>query len=349
MEKSVIQSLQVFRGLSALAVVAHHAAVATDAFVENIPAAWLKALDLGAFGVDFFFVLSGFIIMHAHVHESGKTSSIRPYLYKRLTRIFPAYWPVGLALLGLYAALPSLSASGGREYSYLSSILLLPANLPPALSVAWTLVHELMFYALFMLWFVSRRVFWLGLAVWVLAIIIDESTDSTVGWLRYPFSLLNIEFMLGVLTALAYTRFRFIRLSVAMILAGVLLASLTLLFLYLDAISAKGRLLFALGLAVMLLGLASHERKQRIKWPTVLLTLGNASYSIYLIHNPMLSFTQRIAGRLDFSWPTGLIAGILASTILGYVYFQVVERIVLQRLRNFQPLQFQITKPTIRI
>jgi len=42
--------LQVFRGLAALAVVAHHAAVSTDAFVAGVPAAWLRAFDLGAGG-----------------------------------------------------------------------------------------------------------------------------------------------------------------------------------------------------------------------------------------------------------------------------------------------------------
>jgi len=159
MAKRLINSLQVFRGLAALAVVVHHAALSTRDFVSAVPAAWMRASYLGALGVDFFFVLSGFIIMHAHMRDAGNALAVKPYLAKRLARIFPAYWPVGLAMLGLYAALPGLSASGGREFSYVSSVLLLPADLPPALSVAWTLVHELMFYAVFMLWFVSRRAF----------------------------------------------------------------------------------------------------------------------------------------------------------------------------------------------
>ena len=66
MAKELINSLQVFRGIAALAVVAHHAALSTDAFVQSLPGGWLRVFDLGAFGVDFFFVLSGFIIMHAH-------------------------------------------------------------------------------------------------------------------------------------------------------------------------------------------------------------------------------------------------------------------------------------------
>ncbi len=347
MTKSVIQGLQVCRGLAALAVVAHHAAVATDAFVEDVPNAWLEFFDLGALGVDFFFVLSGFIIMHAHMHDVGNIRTIRPYFYKRLTRIFPAYWPIGIALVALYAALPGLSASGGREYSYLSSVLLLPADLPPALSVAWTLVHELMFYALFMLWFISRRVFWIGLTVWLLTIIISQTSGSTAGWLRYPFSLLNIEFIFGVLTALAYGKARLLKFTGTMIAGGGLLACFVLLLLYQDNLPTAIRLFFALGLSVMLLGLANRERQRQFAWPTCLLTLGNASYSIYLVHNPLLSLTQRVAGRLGFSWPLGLLAGIFLGVLLGYLYFRWVERPALQLFRSFQPMKINLVKTTI--
>lgn len=206
MAKQLINSLQVFRGLAALAVVAHHTAVSTDAFVQTVPAGWLRLFDLGALGVDFFFVLSGFIIMHAHRQELANTAAVKPYLAKRLMRIFPAYWPVGLAMLALYAAFPGVSAAGGREFSYLSSILLLPADLPPALSVAWTLVHELMFYLVFMLWFVSWRAFGLGLVLWACLIGAAYFFGWTSGWLRYPLNLLNLEFMLGVLAASLYRR-----------------------------------------------------------------------------------------------------------------------------------------------
>jgi hypothetical protein len=60
--KPQIQSLQVFRGLAALAVVLHHASVSTGAFVADVPAWAMSVFGLGYLGVDFFFVLSGFII-----------------------------------------------------------------------------------------------------------------------------------------------------------------------------------------------------------------------------------------------------------------------------------------------
>lgn len=219
MAKSLINSLQVFRGLAALAVVLHHTSVSTNAFVQSVPAAWLRAFGMGSLGVDFFFVLSGFIIMHAHMREACEPSAIKPYLARRLARIFPAYWPIGLAMLGLYAVLPGLSASGGREFSYISSIALVPANLPPALSVAWTLVHELLFYAVFMLWFVSRRAFWFGLVLWATVIAMTSVSGDPTGWLRYLFSPLNVDFMLGVIAATLHGRAS-MRFDPGMMIAG---------------------------------------------------------------------------------------------------------------------------------
>lgn len=152
MAKFQIQNLQVFRGFAALAVVAHHAALSTEAFVGALPAWVAPFFGAGLLGVDFFFVLSGFIIMYAHMEDERTPAKVKRYVFKRLTRIYPAYLPVGIGLILLYAAMPGFSAAGGeREYSLASSLLLIPADGPPALSVAWTLVHELMFYAVFLL------------------------------------------------------------------------------------------------------------------------------------------------------------------------------------------------------
>ena len=89
MAKQIINSLQVFRGMAALAVVAHHAALSTDAFVQSMPEGWQRLFDLGALGVDFFFVLSGFIIMHAHRGEVGNPYKFRPPLKNSRLRGHP--------------------------------------------------------------------------------------------------------------------------------------------------------------------------------------------------------------------------------------------------------------------
>jgi exopolysaccharide production protein ExoZ len=333
-QMNVINSLQVSRCMAALAVVVHHASLSTNAFVGDIPAAWLRLFDLGAYGVDFFFVLSGFIIMHAHLDEGDQISRIGPYFFKRLTRIFPAYWPVGLGLLALYAMLPDLSASGGRTFSALSSVLLLPAEQPPALSVAWTLVHELIFYIIFILWFISRSAFWIGLLLWVTAIAVAQVGGGAAGWLRYPLSILNIEFMIGVLAAMAYRRGMSRTIASILVATGGFLVVTMLLMLYSVQLRGEARLALALGLGMLMLGLALRERAQTIAWPALLLALGNASYSLYLVHSPLLSVTQRVAGKLGVNWPLGLVAGVLVSVVCGWLYYLAVERPVLAAVRR---------------
>lgn len=207
MVNNKLESLQVFRGLAAIAVVSHHAYNSTSAFVSGNANQFSRAFENGALGVDFFFVLSGFIIMYAHASDHRSFLAVRRYLLKRLTRVFPAYLPISILMVALYTLLPGVSASGGREYSLLSSLLLLPADKPPALSVAWTLIHELMFYIVFLTYFFSRRALFFTLFLWACAILFAEIFHvGVVGWCKYLFSVVNLEFMLGVVVALLFQR-----------------------------------------------------------------------------------------------------------------------------------------------
>ena len=72
----VINVLQAGRGLAALAVVMLHSSVAARDFggVHTAP------LEYGYLGVDFFFVLSGFIIFHS---TAGRDRTIKQYATAR--------------------------------------------------------------------------------------------------------------------------------------------------------------------------------------------------------------------------------------------------------------------------
>lgn len=58
----MIKSLQAGRFFAAMAVVLHHASVSVTAFVDQVPSRFEAIAEYGYLGVDFFFVLSGFII-----------------------------------------------------------------------------------------------------------------------------------------------------------------------------------------------------------------------------------------------------------------------------------------------
>jgi hypothetical protein len=332
---AMIQSLQVFRGLAALAVVAHHAVLSTKAFVGAVPTEVGSILGGGYLGVDFFFVLSGFIIMYTHMSDSPSIGNVRRYVSKRLVRVFPPYLPLSIGMLLLYAALPGFSASGGRDYSLLSSLLLLPADLPPALSVAWTLVHEIQFYTVFLLFYLSGRWLMGFLLLWAGVILFSNLMFAPTGWARYPLSLMNIEFMFGVLAAWIVKRPGSSVTPSWWLAAGATLALAMLALMSPDNLRFV-RLAFAFGLALLVVGFALLERSRTLPWPALLLLLGNASYSIYLIHNPLLSITQRLAGRLEFDWLMALVWGVAVSVLAGLIYYKLIERPALAFFRNRQ-------------
>lgn len=139
----MIQSLQAGRALASLAVVAHHAQAAVQAFAG--PFAGASVFHLGYLGVDFFFVLSGFIIFHATV---GKGRTAAHYAKGRFQRVYLPYLPVGIGIALLYTILPQLSAAS-RDWAWLPTLTLAPVNQSTALSVAWTLKHETLFYTIF--------------------------------------------------------------------------------------------------------------------------------------------------------------------------------------------------------
>lgn len=356
--KLQIQSLQVFRGFAALAVVAHHAVLSTEAFVGKLPDMLARVLGMGYLGVDFFFVLSGFIIMYAHMGDDSTLSAVRRYSFKRLVRVFPAYLPISIALIVLYAWLPGFSASADRGYSLLSSLLLIPADGPPVLSVAWTLVHELMFYAVFLLYFLGKRWLVAGLLAWAVLIVFSQQVQSPASWLRYPLSALNMEFMLGVLAAWVVRiwtlRFRPGTGWWLFVVAGILVACVGLLLIRNDATSYAPRLAFALGLGLLIVGSAIREQATALHWPSILLVMGNASYSIYLVHNPLLSLTQRLVARMGLAWGGDCYSASSALYWSGmcitlgwsdrqYVSFRIIQRLnrLCADLRDFCRISWQ--------
>lgn len=290
MGRGVINSLQIGRGLAALAVVLFHARLGTDAFVAKLPPAIEGLLARGNLGVDFFFILSGFIILHVHLDDAPTLAALRSYTLKRLTRIFVPYLPVALVVAIAYCVLPGLSGAP-RDWGWFTTLTLLPSGSEPALNVAWTLVHEMMFYLLFVVFFCGRPIFLLVMGLWTCAMIYQAAHPVAISSPVVSVALnpINLEFVFGMVCAAAFRAWR-----------------------PAPRLAKPPRLVAAFVL------------------------LGNASYAIYLTHNPLISLTSRLAARIPLldNWPASLALAISASLAVGFAFHYWFERPALAWIRS---------------
>lgn len=319
----MLQWLQLGRCLAALAVVLHHAAIAIHTIVAPLPEGLRAVLDLGYLGVDFFFVLSGFIIHHS-LHSAPRSAG--RFALDRLSRILLPYLPVGVTLGCAYTLWPDLS-QGARDWSWLPTLTLLPSPHPPALNLAWSLQHELMFYLLYAVLFYTRQIK-MGLVIWALLIFAAQlSNPSETPLLRVFLAPINIEFIAGIAAAALYQRGRPLSLTLAAGLTTICLAGFLL-----GGAERTESWLIGLGLACLLPNLCHYERQRARHLPQLLLLGGSASYAVYLVHNPLLSLGARAFHANESGWLLALVISVPACFCAGLAYHLLWEVPLMRRI-----------------
>lgn len=292
---SRLRSIDVLRGLAASAVVLHH-----------VGGGW----TFGAIGVDFFFVISGFVMA-----QTSQGKSAGQFMADRAWRIYPPY----LALIGPLILLALFSGQIGPIRAA-GSLLLWPHWLGvPAdyYLVAWTLTYELAFYAAFAL-AIHLRSAWLPLMVFALALLMRPLTDNPL--VNFAGSPIILEFLAGVLIAwLPVSRDHGLPLAIIGILSLALFPNTWLH----DATLAQGyatgfarAVLWGIPAALIIYGFLAFEN---VRWPRWSVGLGAMSYSLYLVH-PLVAF------QLDLPWSVELCLSIAA----GWAAWRLVERPLLQ-------------------
>ena len=89
------------RALAALLVTYTHSIDAMYYFAIGWQQKTIGGTVLGKFGVDLFFVISGFVIYITAGHLSGKAAA-RTYLWHRFRRLIPIYYVATLLSIGVW-------------------------------------------------------------------------------------------------------------------------------------------------------------------------------------------------------------------------------------------------------
>ncbi|GHH12771.1 acyltransferase family protein [Streptomyces lanatus] len=108
----------------------------------------------GSLGVQFFFVISGFVIC-----MSSWGRSLGDFFRSRISRLYPAYWVAIVMVTGAAVLLPVV-VHPVRPDEFLVNLTMMqqPLGVPRVLGVCWTLWVELKFYVLFALFVIWKGV-----------------------------------------------------------------------------------------------------------------------------------------------------------------------------------------------
>ena len=329
-----LRGLEAMRGLAALSVAIAH----SDSSIGSNPALhfarWHAYEMPGTPGVEFFFVLSGFVMALMHAGEIGRGGRVGVFLWRRICRIYPIYF-IALAIMAWrFWGAPSITASNLLEWGSL-----LPIRTDNLIVVAWTLRQEVTFYLIFALCLLPR-VGWVVLAGWVIgtagvwllgwSLALQGTIAVLAGHVLNPF---NFEFFAGLLAGALFRRLPARSFPAAAVLGAA--AALLGMRLRQDGWGAEygpteARLTYGLAYGGILLGLAMLERSGALRfhgWAgRVAAAAGVVSYPLYLSHLMTIGWVadslaaQGLPARLgpDLCFVLFLTASVLGGIVLAY-------------------------------
>lgn len=317
----MIYSIQYLRGIAAALVLFEHIAIKGHQFSTN-PLSFFRA---GGCGVDLFFIISGFIMCQT---TQNRKTSIKHFMIARFFRIIPLYWLLTTIALLVFIASPENVNRSGGDTKIIESYLLIPTSGKYLIQNGWTLSYEFLFYSIFAACLAAPHSRFLSTLL-IIAIVVTgyffKPQDSRLIFISHPVIL---EFCYGIF-AFKLWRARLLKpqLGAPLILGGVigiLITSQTGLH------DMHGRFIhYGIPTLMLLTGLLSLEGKISKSPNRGLLTLGNASYSIYLTHAFTLAFAAIALRRLNnfpMNYPMAFsMLLILTGILVGVLVYKHIE------------------------
>ncbi len=339
------KSLQALRGFAALILVLYHFTSFVWSKHGVVPFSGL--FFFGYSGVNIFFVMSGFLMYYIHHRNFGDYRETLPFIKKRFIRIFPVYWIV-LIIAG--TGLLVRNKIGLADFISNASLIFVPTRYisPPS----WTLWYEVIFYGFIIVVILNKKIGFFSILLWITAIVLNNYSPITKTY--YPIlDPFNILFPMGMIVAYIGLHLKFKSsekyYSLAAI-AGLILfivnAGYSVVHSEPDNIVPWYKLSYILGWGVSCSLLMFAAFSKNIDYIfgkcKLLLILGDASYSIFLLHFPLGRMLLRLAQKVGPVWgiKNFIVADLLVLylscvvIIICYLFFLYVEKPVLKIMKK---------------
>ena len=294
-----IDSLQVLRAFAVVEITWMHAG--QTLVVGN----YSRTPDFGAFGVDIFFAIGGFIMATILLRpkQTQGPSAAWAFLRRRIIRIYPMFWIVSSLVFARAVH------RGFHSDNTWSMFLLVPAPHPPytvgLIDQTWTLVFEMIFYGLLTLaLFFTRRAVQTVAVILTVLVLGGTQLNIVRPYLIYFCNPIVLEFIFGICVALLTRAAPLRRAGPVLLVAGFLFAifiqnsTLHMANGYQMLLVNQGALLrvctWGVAAALLCAGCTFWNPAVRSRTGRFALLVGNASYSIYLTSKVVEEFAYRL-------------------------------------------------------
>lgn len=297
-----LEQLVSVRGLAAWLVVFYHSIALLQAALPQLPRPILVLIAQGYLAVDFFFVLSGFIIFinyHAQFVSNFRQNALTFY-WNRIARIYPVHAVMLVAYLGLILAFLYASSSrtipdGYTTAAFLQSLLLLHGwtgnptwwNVPSwSISAEWFIYLLFPFIALFFHRFLrgfSWHLALLAATIFGLYSVYAIQGFDSLGAATFRMALVRVffEFLLGAIAGSLYVHHRAFLIN-QRVLTGTAAVSMCMVIALTNIPNyATVPLLFFLVVSYLSVDTSALSKLLSCK---PLVYLGEISYSTYMVH-----------------------------------------------------------------
>lgn len=336
MKNTYLSTLTPLRGVAAVLVLIFHSQTFIHPLIDSH---FTQFMQKGWLWVDFFFVLSGFILFHVYgevFQKRIRRQAYLQYLRARFARVYPLhfftlFWT--LAAGALILANPIAAPLWDRFFHFIFDVKTVPASLvllqamhlfpsAPLNTVSWSLSTEWWMYLLFPLLTPllaasgrRQRLIWL-LAVTGLYALVKYWLVPQFGmhmWQHQPATLNTINdfaffrcmagFVLGMLTCRWFQEGSG-KVWLSRDFSFWIIVAALLLSLHFDANELVTVALFPF---LILAAACNSSKVYRLLSAAPAQRLGDWSFSIYMVHMPLFFTYRGIAGFLRLPIPDGFI------------------------------------------
>jgi peptidoglycan/LPS O-acetylase OafA/YrhL len=291
-------------------------------------------LGVGAVGVSFFFILSGFVLAWSFRPGEGA----RTFWRRRFARIYPLH--AATVVIALVIGVTLAAGTLPTRVEVLLNVLLVQPWFPTSIArdyvvnpVSWSLACEAFFYALFPLLFagvrrLGTRGLWIAGTVSLLAVVLLPVVADFRDMHRIPVARLP-EFVLGSVLACLVRAGKWrgpgVVWSAVVLAAGCAVATVAPADFRYTACTAPG---FALLIAATAVADARGVRSWLARpW---LVRLGELSFAFYMIHILMVRVGEALFARRPHLpvWPAlgASVALFVASLTMAWLLYELIEK-----------------------